>query len=373
MTHRGLVCLLLLGTAAWGQAAKPTTTTTTPAAQASEDAEAKTPDPSKVAPDAAVVTIPGLCNNQPAEKSASADCKTVITKAEFESLIEAIAPNMPVQARRQLATRYANGLMMAHKAELMGLDKGPRFDEMMKVSRIQVLAQELSRDVQEKADQVPDKDIETYYNANKPQFEEADLHRLFIPKNKQMEPPKEKLSDEAMKKRQADAEASMKAVADKLQARAAAGEDFDKLETEAFAAAGLKAKAPNTAMGKVRRTALPPAHGSAFDLKTGQVSALITDGSGFFVYKMGDKEVLPLDKAKEEVHNILRSQRMQESMESMQKGVNPTLNDDYFGPESAAGGPGFNPAGMKAPARHPVSGKSPAATPDSEPKNPEPK
>ena len=153
----------------------------------------------------------------------------------------------------------------------------------------------------------------------------------------------------------------MKAVAEKLRARAAAGEDFDKLQTEAFAAAGLKAKAPNTDMGKLRRTALPPAHAEAFDLKPGQVSSLITDGSGYFVYKMGEKDTMPLDQAKEEIHNVLRAQRMQESMEALQKAASPELNEEYFGPEMP------NP-GMKPPMRRPMPGKMPATTPSSEPK-----
>jgi hypothetical protein len=325
-----------------------------------EDMTAKA-DPSKISPDTAVITIPGLCDKPPADKSASGDCKTVVTKAEFENLVSAIAPTMPQTGRRQLASRYASGLSMAHEAEQMGLDKGPTFDEMMKISRIQVLAQQLQRSLQEKADQVPDKDIEDYYNKNQAQFEEASLHRLFVPKNKQLEPSKEKLSDEAMKARQDAAEASMKAVATKLQARAAAGEDFDKLQTEAFEAAGLKAKAPNTDMGKLHRTALPPAHAEAFDLKPGQVSKLITDGSGFFVYKMGEKDTLPLDKAKEEIHNTLRAQRMQDSMETMQQAATPTLNDEYFGPEQP--NPGMRPGGMR-----PMPGKGPAATKPTEPK-----
>jgi parvulin-like peptidyl-prolyl cis-trans isomerase-like protein len=369
MTHRGLLCLLLLGTVAWGQTAKPTTTTPAPAPEASQSADAKTPapaaDPSKVAADAPVITIPGLCNN--GDKS-SPDCKTVVTKAQFEALINAVAPTMPPTARRQLATRYAGALVMANEAEKQGLDKGPRFEEMMKVSRIQVLQQELGRSMQEKADQVPDKDIQDYYNANKAQFEEADLHRLFIPKNKQLEPPKEKLSDAAMQKRQADAEAAMKAVAEKLQARAAAGEDLDKLQGEAFEAAGLKAKAPNTALGKIRRSALPPAHASAFDLKPGQVSPLITDTSGFFVYKLTDRDAEPLDKAKDEIHNTLRGQRMQESMEGVQKAATPNLNEEYFGPEEAPSGAGMAPGGMKPPVRRPMPGKAPAATATTEPK-----
>jgi parvulin-like peptidyl-prolyl isomerase len=191
---------------------------------------------------------------------------------------------------------------------------------------------------------------------------------LFIPKNKQLEPTKEKLSDAATKARQDAAEASMKATAEKLRVRAAAGEDFDKLQTEAFAAAGLKAKAPNTDMGKVRRTALPPAHAAAFDLKTGQVSSLITDGSGFFVYKMGERDTVPLDKAKEEIHNTLRGQRMQDSMESMQHAANPTLNDDYFGPEQEH--PGMGPgAGMRVPGKRPMpAGTAPPPPPPAEPK-----
>ncbi len=364
MTHRGLVCLLLLGASAFGQAAKPTEPAAPAAAQMTEDMTAKA-DPSKVSPDAVVITIPGMCANPPADKSAAGDCKTTITKAEFEKLVNAVAPTMPAAGRRQLAGRYASGLMMAHEAETMGLDKGPNYEEMMKISRIQVLAQELQRSMQEKADQVPDKDIEDYYNKNQAQFEEANLHRLFIPKNKQMEPPKEKLSDEAMKARQDAAEASMKAVATKLQARAAAGEDFDKLQGEAFEAAGLKAKAPNTDMGKIRRTALPPAHAAAFDLKTGQVSILIVDGSGFFVYKMGEHDTVPLDKAKDEIHSTLRAQRMQDSMEAMQQAAQPTLNDDYFGPEQA--NPGMRP-GMGHPMPGKMPGKAPATTPPTEPK-----
>lgn len=371
MTHRGLVCLLLLVASAWGQAAKPTApapATPAPAAAApmGDDMTAK-PDPSKVTPDTAVITIPGVCDNMPADKSASPDCKTVVTRAEFERLLDAVAPNVPAAGRRQLAGRYANGLAMSHEAEKMGLDKGPRYEEMMKVSRVQVLAQELGRALQEKADQVPDKDIQDYYDKNKAQFEEASLHRLFIPKNKQLEPLKEKLSDEATQKRQEAAEALMKATAVKLQARAAAGEDFDKLQGEAFEAAGLKAKAPNTDLGKIRRTALPPAHSTAFDLKTGQVSPLVTDTSGFFVYKMGDRDTVPLDAAKDEIHTILRGQRMQDSMSAMQQAATPALNEDYFGPEPGPQGP--NPgAGMKPPMRRPMGGampgaKAPAAAP----------
>jgi hypothetical protein len=357
MTHRGLVCLLL-GGLAWGQAAKPAASPATPQsspAPMSEPAETKPPDPSKVPADAPVITIAGLCKDASSDKSSSdPNCKTVITKAEFESLLDAVAPNLPPQSRRQLATRYATMLSMSSEAEKMGLDKGPHYEEMLKISRMQVLAGELQKSLQEKAGNVPDADIQKYYDENKAAYEEADLKRIFVPKNKQMDPPKVKLTEAQEKQRQTDGEAAMKAEADKLHARAVAGEDWNKLQEEAFTAAGYKAKAPSTDMGKVRRSGLPPAQSTqVFELASGKTSPVIADTSGYFFYKVGEKDTEPLDKVKEEIHNTLRAQRMQESMQQIQQSATPTLNDQYFGSEPAPGTemmpPGAGHPPMKAP------------------------
>jgi hypothetical protein len=69
------------------------------------------------------------------------------------------------------------------------------------------------------------------------------------------------------------------------------------------------------------------------DLKTGEVSAVFSDQSGYFIYKVGKKEVEPLDKVKEEIRSSLRTQRVQEQMQSVQKSATPTLDEAYFGPE----------------------------------------
>jgi hypothetical protein len=292
-----------------------------------------------------VITISHMCDKGASD---SADCKTVVTRKEFEHLLDTVAPNAPPAARRQIASRYAQMLVMSRDAEKMGLDKTPHFDEMMKISRMQVLAQALQQDIQEKAAQVPDKEIEAYYDAHKNEFEQANLQRVFIPKTKQLAPPKEKLSDQETQKRQEAAEAAMKTEADALQKRAAAGEDFNKLQKEAFDAAGMKAQAPNSSLPDMRRTSLPMTQRSVFDLKDGAVSPVIADGAGYFIYKMGTKQIEPLDKVKEEIHNQMRAQRMQESMEKLQQASTPVLNDEYFGnvPEGNQPmiQPGFKPA-----------------------------
>ncbi|MBA3912393.1 MAG: hypothetical protein H0X25_00695, partial [Acidobacteriales bacterium] len=201
MNHRALLCLLL-GSLAFGQTSnttpapqKPANSSSAPAAKAPGDAqegaemeEPKAPDTSKVPATAPVITLAGVCQSGDPK---SPDCKTVVTKEQFEQLINAVAPNMPPYARRQMATRYATMLSMSSQAEKMGLDKGPKYDEMMKVARLQVLSQELQQQVQEKAGQISDKEIDDYYKANTPAYEEADLQRIFVPRAKQMPPPKE--------------------------------------------------------------------------------------------------------------------------------------------------------------------------------------
>jgi hypothetical protein len=337
MTQYGLVCLLLAAMA-WGQAASSTSTPAVqqpgaPASAAPSPAEGKEADAAKVPPDAPVITINGVCDNPPADKAADSNCKTVITRSEFERILDAVQPNMPPRVRRQFATRYSGALVMAQKAHEMGLDQGPKFDERMKLMRVQVLSQAVNQAVQEKAGQISDKDIEDYYHSHDSDYQEANLQRIFVPHSQQLPASKVKLGAAAEKKRQQDAEEVMKKEADKLRARAVAGEDFAKLQEEASQLAGIKTKAPSTKMGETRRSSLPPAHASIMDLKTGEISPLVSDQSGYYIYKVGAKEVEPLDKVKEEIRAALRTQHMQEQMQAVQQAGPPTLDESYFGPE----------------------------------------
>jgi hypothetical protein len=357
MTNYGLVCLLLTAMA-WGQA---TTSTPAPAARqsgapgaaapAGSPADSQAADASNVAPDTPVITINGSCENPPADKASDSNCKTVITRAEFEKIMDAVQPNMPPRARRQFATRYSNALVMSQKAHEMGLDQGPKFEERMNLARIQILSQALSQAVQEKAAQISDKDIEDYYQNNTAAYEEVDLQRIFVPHSQLLPASKIKLSEAAEQKRQKDAEEVMEKEADKLRARAAAGEDFTKLQAEAFQLAGLKTKPPTTKMGKERRSNLPPAQASIMELKTGEISKVFSDQSGYFIYKIGVKDVQPLDdKVKEEIRGTMRTQRVQEQMQTVQKSATPTLDEAYFGPEMApAHGPALPPPAPGAP------------------------
>jgi PPIC-type PPIASE domain len=342
---RSVFFCLLAGALAWGQGEKPAATAKSPATR--HPAVKTAPAETSASP--AVITIPGVCNKTSA-KLPPADCKTVVTRAEFEEVVEAIQPDMPPAAKRQFAERYAAIITMSQTAHNMGLDHGSAFDEMMKLMRMQVLAQALAKNVRDKANVIPTKDIEDYYHNNSGAYEEATLYRIFVPKSKQLEAPKEGASEADNKKRQDDAEADMKKEADSLHDRAVAGEDFDKLQAEALQTANVKMQPPPTKLTKTRRTQLPPDQSSVFDLKPGTVSSVLPNQNGYFIYKLEEKDTLPLEQVREEIHTTLQNQRIQDSMQQLQQSAKPVLDESYFAVPGAPRPPQFPSAGHPAPA-----------------------
>jgi hypothetical protein len=333
---------MFLTAMSWGQAAKPAAPPAPPKA-ARATAAAPNAVTGTITPNTAVITIPGLCDKPAAAPAKAAECKTVVSRAEFEQLVNAVAPTIAPAARKQLATQYGMALVMVHKAHEMGLDKGPKFEELLRVARIGVITKELNQQLQDDASKIQDKDIEAYYHTNEGAFQQADLERVFIPRSKQVVEAKDKPVDDAAKKSQQESEEAMKKLADSLRTRAAAGEDFEKLQEEAAAAADFKGKPP-TKLGKVRRTSLPPDQAQIFSLKPGEASQLITTPNGYLIYKIGEKDTLPMDKVREEIFSTLRSQRMQETLQKIQASSTPQLNDQYFsapatGPASEPGNP----------------------------------
>jgi hypothetical protein len=347
--------LLLLGGLAYGQAAAPAAPSNkpsqpgspspaapngTPAAPTPPAAPAPTAPEIKVAPTDPVITLKGFCDD-PAKQGDA--CRTVITREQFDKLVDAVQPGLPQPMRRTLATRYAQALMMSMAAAKKGLDKTPHYDEMMEISRMQVLSQALNNNLREEAGKISDSDLEKYYNDHQRDYDQATVLRIFVPHSKQVTGPPpsvnkagvkltEKEKQAATEAREKEGEAAMKKLADSLQPRAAKGEDFDKLQKEAYLAAGLKATPPTTKVDKLRRNTLPQAHSAAFDLKPGEVSPVFSDASGHTIYKMVSKQTLALDAVKTDIHNTMAAKRYNEAMQAYQLGPNMDLSEAYFGP-----------------------------------------
>src|SRR5271170_3559876 len=358
--HKSCLLCVFLGALAWGQAQPGTPPAQGPGAAKAPAAE--------VAESAVVLTIKGVCPATPRTVAASkagasktsaakkpADCKTEITRAQFEKLTTALQPGanpLTPQQRRQLASQLPQLMALSDAAKAKGLDKSTQFVETMKFVKMRVLTSELQRTVQEQADKVPPAKITEYYKNNPEAYEQFSLDRLFIPRFKQpevenKEPGKEpeKLTEEQQKAKDAadqakreQGEQEMNKLADTLRAEAAAGEDFAKLQKEAFEAAGTKVANPVVNLPKVRRTGLPPAHAAVFDLKVGEVSAVISDNGGHYIYKVVSEQILPLDpQIESEIHNRLKAERLKEMMDKYTNSFQAEQNEAYFGPPGPEG------------------------------------
>lgn len=348
------VCLLLAGTAFAQANAQPEIA---PRSGAGVQ-ELPTPGPeTQVAPDAAVITIKGVCEKS-AGGSAPADCNTIVTRSQFEKIVAAVQPNMPKQMQKRVATQLVQFMILANKAHEMGLDQGPEFDEQMYLSRMELLARLAGQQIQKDAGKTSDADLQSYYKEHSAEYKTISYDKIYVPKQKMGEAVAPN-SPDAQKKHEAS-EAEMKQEADKLRTRAAAGEDFVKLQQEAYDFAGMKlvASTSNTHVDKVAKAHMPGNDASIFDLKDGEVSQVIDDPPGFMIYKVQASQDQPLADVREEITRAIQTEKLKAASESIQKQMSQdtTYNDAFF---AVPAPPTLRNPGeaMPAPAAAPAPGK----------------
>ena len=290
---------------------------------------------SSVSAEGPVITLNDFCD----AAASGAPCRTIVTRAQFEKMTNALQPDMPLSLQLKVANSYARNLKMAAEAEKRGLDKTPAFEEEMRFARMQLLAQDLSRVLKEDADRISEAEISDYYDKNKLTFEQATVARIFVPREAKISSSDglnsgtQSTASETTKAQPGTAEETMTTFAADLRTRAKNGEDPDKLQLEAYAMAGIERKEANTTMDKVRRNTLPPQHESIMNLKPGEVSEVLSDpGGAHFIYKMISKQTLPLEDARDGIRTAISSQRLRDSMKEFQENI--VLSDAYFNPPS---------------------------------------
>ena len=334
MRYVAVTCLLL-ATALWAQQEPPSAPATASRARqakaASDDDQQTLPSSAaNVAPKTPVITIKGLCSK--VAESASGNCVTQISRADFERLVDAILPTRQQAKVHQLAKSYPDLLTLAQEADARDLEKDPRVQERLAFARLQILSQELLRRLDEEAAKLPPNAIEEYYHNHLAEYETATLERIFVPLRKgPTSSPDEKIAPKDLEAREQKSELEMTQVAEKLRTRATAGEDFFTLQKDSYAAADMSDVPPNPSLGQLRRNGLPPGHDDAFNLQPGKVSQVITDSTGHYIYKLDSKQVEPFEKAKEQIERSLKRERKEKAVQAIEQRTTTILNPDYFG------------------------------------------
>ena len=336
MRYLLLVCLLL-ETSTWGQQipARPTLPSEFHRSMTDDDDQETPPaSASEIAPDEAVLTIQGLCPPGPRSTTSASNtpCETVITRAQFENLADAILTNMKPAMKRQIAEVYPHLLAMASEAEARGLQNSPRSRERIAFARVQILSQELVRQIDEQAANIPARDIEEYYHRHIANFENATLERVLVPIRRRTGPlPKEQATPEALRAQQKEGEEAMSHIAEELRTKAVAGEPFMQLQKEAYAAAGATEVPPNPSLGQVPYSDLPSNHASVFDLKAGEVSHVFSDSTGHYIYKLDAKRTESLEEVTDEIRKTLQNQHREQVIQAVKRPLSTQINEAYFG------------------------------------------
>jgi PPIC-type PPIASE domain len=305
------------------------------------------PSAASLPPSAPVIVIAGLCDLAPSPSSAhpaaakaeAKPCKTVITRAEFDTLADAIEPKMSPEAKAQLASVYPKLLLMQREFRKRGLANDPLVQRALAFASLRSKAEEMAKTLKMDAAGVtpPEADVMQYYSQNSSSFEQIELQRIYI--------PDERTSSTA---RQAAREAASPVAApapapepyqpplDALQARAAHGEDFDALQAEVFKLAGMTGTPPKSNIGYFAVAEIPENLRPVLALKNGEVSPVLSGPNGSYIYKMVSRAPRPLEEVRGEIREKLADSLFAKSMLGIENSAKVQLNPVYF-PTSAAG------------------------------------
>jgi hypothetical protein len=280
-----------------------------------------------VPPDTPVVTVEGVCDH--AQVSRTKACKTIITRAQIDSMVEMVTPGASPDARRAFAISYARLLAASSAAERQHLEKDPavaaQLQEQLKMLRMRLLTDAFYHHMEDEAANVPASEIQKYYTEHKANFEEGEVWRLSIPRSALTTGHLNLALDAS----------DVKVRMDEIVKRAGSGEDFNQLQQEAYTMFGITTEPPTIKASMLRRTSLRPTEARVFDLEVGQVTQMIDSPDGFAILKLESKQYVPIEVAQPEIMPILQQQRKAERLESAAKDVTAEFNLAYLGTPTA--------------------------------------
>lgn len=289
----------------------------------------------EIPPDAAVITIDGLCASTsnssaattPAAPGKAVDpgCKTVITRAQYEYLMDVLGARPSAYHGLKFAHRYAEVLLFSAKGRELGVEKDPRFQEKVRYGYMEALDQFAMARLQQQADEVSDADAQKFYKEHPERFVQIHLEQIAVPKKKVHEKPL--TESEAAADKSAMHEAALA-----IQKEAAAGGDIEKLQDKAYKIAG-DPSVPDTDLGQQVPDQIPIEYRKLiFDLKAGEVSQVSENDHEYLIFKCAEKHTIPAADIKKFVGWL----RMRDSREALRDSVKTEYNEQYF-PKAAAG------------------------------------
>jgi parvulin-like peptidyl-prolyl isomerase len=288
--------------------------------------------------DEVVITV-NVC-----DPPAAGGCKTQLTREQFEKRFRTAyggprRPNEHFPNATARADQYVRQLAYSDEARKEGLDKDPEFQQEMQQVAMQLLANALQKKLKADTANPPEQALQDYYNKIIKQYEEITVRSVFIPR-----PPRSKAAGQTAGTPEGAApwpegeDVETQKIGDEARRQLAAGEDPDKVEKAAYAAAKSTEQIPSTRPMTWRHNASFPAGEETilFALKPGEVSPPVPNGSGLTIYRLESKRTIPLAEVAKEIRALYQMDRVQEKLNTFLDNAHPVLNKGYFDTEKEA-------------------------------------
>ncbi len=296
------------------------------------------PQPPKIAPGtpAPIVPAPQTAPAVPATPAPVAPDSVVLeaggkkyTAAEVDKLIEALPAQFRQAAKTQpqAFTTVFLTKRLVEDAEKAGLDKKSPYKEQLEYNRMQLLAQAYLNDYSNHVN-VTSEDQEQYYKANPDKFKQAKVRVIYLTFN----PTPDKPSSDG-KKLLTEAEA--KAKIEDLRKQIVAGADFGKLARENSDDKTSAVKDGDFGIMKQSSTYPEPIKAAVFGLKPGEVSQPVRQPNGFYLIRVDETIVQPLQEVANEIYQTVKQERVNAYIKNLQSQYQVKVeNPAYFSPQT---------------------------------------
>jgi len=269
------------------------------------------------------------------------------TKADMDELIDGLTPQMQhaiaTQGKKSLGDQYALVVALSHQAEAQHLDQSPTFVHKLAFQKQQLEAQAAFEQLNDQAKVTPE-ETQKYFTTHADEYDEITVRQVIV--RKKTADPKSDPAHPASLTGPGLAPDEAKARAEAIRKELLAGTDIKKV-TEDFKAPGeiiIDAEPRTIRHGGMR----PDMEKVAFALKDGEVSEAIDVPQALVLFQVTKHTHSDLKEVSPEIEKKLRQEKVEASIDSVKKGANIWMNDEYFGPaEKPEAGPTLGPPPAK--------------------------
>lgn len=237
-----------------------------------------------------------------------------VTEADFDLLVADVKGDKgggtPLN-RKSLAENYASALMLSQQALVEHLDADPEVMRKLEMMRLQVLSDAAYARIERQA-QPTSQEISQYYAAHLADYDQVDIRRIFIWKQKEGSPDGNGMNPQEAKIR-----------ADAILHALKTGGDAKSLTQGSKSI--LDADPLSFARGE-----LPPYMSQAFDMKVGEWSQVATTADALILFQVVKHDRTDLREVSPMIEKKLQAEKIRSELDALKEKSNVWMDQKYF-------------------------------------------